>query len=41
MADGLAASMVYGNGNGNTITHSYGGTVPMNTKKKKCKTKKK
>lgn len=44
MEAGLA--QMYGSGEGNTVTHSYGGTMPMNTKKKgtkkmACKTKKK
>jgi hypothetical protein len=25
MGEGLAATMVYGNGEGNTVTHAYGG----------------
>jgi len=40
MEGGLAATMVYGNGKGNTVTHAYGG-ASMTPKKKDCKKKKK
>lgn len=43
MEQGLAASMMYGDGSGNTITHSYGGsgsTPKRSVSKNKVKSKK-
>jgi len=37
--EGLAASMTYGDGTGNTVTHKYGG-AGMTPKRKACKQKK-
>ena len=40
MEQGLAASMMYGNGKGNTITSAYGGVLPpINPIKKPDKVK--
>ena len=41
MENGLAASMMYGNGKGNTITSAYGGVIPAIKKPAKVKQTKK
>ena len=41
MENGLAASMMYGSGKGNTITSAYGGAVPAVKKPEKAKQTKK
>ena len=41
MENGLAASMMYGSGKGNTITSPYGGAMPAVKKPAKKKKKKK
>ena len=41
MENGLAASMMYGSGKGNTITSAYGGAVPAVKKSAKAKQTKK
>lgn len=41
MENGLAASMMYGSGKGNTITSVYGGTIPAVKKPAKVKQAKK
>ena len=41
MENGLAASMMYGSGKGNTITSVYGGTIPAVKKPTKAKQTKK
>ena len=41
MENGLAASMMYGSGKGNTVTSSYGGAVPAVKKPEKIKQTKK
>ena len=41
MENGLAASMMYGNGKGNTITSAYGGAIPAIKKPAKAKQTKK
>ena len=41
MEQGLAASMMYGNGKGNTITSAYGGVLPPLKKPAKVKQTKK
>lgn len=40
MEHGLAKQMVYGNGEGNTVTHHYAGATPKKTKKYRKKPKK-
>jgi hypothetical protein len=39
MEQGLAAQMVYGNGEGQNTKHYYAGVKKKPTKKKKCKIK--
>lgn len=41
MENGLAASMMYGSGKGNTITSAYGGAMPAVKKPAKVKQNKK
>lgn len=41
MENGLAASMMYGSGKGNTITSAYGGAIPTVKKPAKVKQTKK
>ena len=41
MENGLAASMMYGSGKGNTITSAYGGAIPAVKKPAKAKQTKK
>ena len=41
MENGLAASMMYGSGKGNTVTSAYGGAVPAVKKPEKAKQTKK
>ena len=41
MENGLAASMMYGSGKGNTITSVYGGAMPAVKKPAKAKQTKK
>ena len=41
MENGLAASMMYGSGKGNTITSAYGGAIPVVKKSAKVKQAKK
>lgn len=41
MENGLAASMMYGSGKGNTVTSVYGGAMPAVKKPEKAKQTKK
>ena len=41
MENGLAASMMYGSGKGNTVTSVYGGAIPAVKKPEKVKQTKK
>lgn len=41
MENGLAASMMYGSGKGNTVTSAYGGAMPAVKKPEKAKQTKK
>ena len=41
MENGLAASMMYGSGKGNTVTSAYGGSMPAVKKPEKAKQTKK
>ena len=41
MENGLAASMMYGSGKGNTVTSAYGGAMPAVKKPEKARQTKK